>query len=435
MDSIHTLAQEQRQRGVAALRSGNYAQAIVSFEAAIKLDASDPDLTTLLEVAKKLQAADKKPVAAAIVAPEPPPSEPPVTFSPPPSSSSRRVTQRNRRDRKERPAEAQKALLLVTTTPDKLLLEIDGRPAEMTPARVEVDPGTVRVVIRRGQDVLLDRKVSAAPGAVVAIQEDFSTAQPPEPAPKAVVDRAISQDDKLDLVELIDRDRAATPAAARTVTPPPPSSGQPRVVVYLPSRNGGALEAALRRGMNGVEVHVVARSSDLSDAIQKNGTDAVIASPAVLRDHGLTPGLRGVGAQAEGTFLAASLQGEVQRARLPAMTLGVVDELGRKQTTSFVADLVGASAPPKLRRVGKVEDLLPLLQFKMVDAVLVREKDFKTLEHRTEQKLYTLSIEAKGDPVAVAFIAGGRRQAIERAVLALGAEAKENLGVGRWTGQ
>jgi hypothetical protein len=432
-DSIANLAQDQKRKGVAALKGSNYTQAIAAFEAAQKLDPKDPDLATLLEVARKLQVGDSEEEeaepAAVVEAPQP--------RSPPVAAHSR--TNRNRRDRTVRvappppppPAEEEKALLLVTTTPEKLLLEIDGRAADMTPARVEVDPGSVRVVIKRGQQVLLDRKVNAASGAVVAIQEDFTTALASVEAPAAKTDRSgIAQDDELDLVELIDRDRGA-PAAARA--PAPAATGQPRVVVFLPGRNGAAVEASLKSNMAGVDVEVLARSSDLKDALGK-GADAVIASSAVLRDHGLTPAMRGVGAAAEAKFVAVSFNGEVQRTRLPSMTLGVVDDRGRKQTTQFVSNLIGAPKP-KLRRVGKLEDLLPLLQFKMVDAVLIREADVTGFERRTEQKLFiSAPLGTATESVAVAFIAGGRRQVIERAVLGLGAEAKENLGVGRWAG-
>jgi hypothetical protein len=261
---------------------------------------------------------------------------------------------------------------------------------------------------------------------VVAIQEDFTSKQA-EP-PTAV---AIARDDSLDLLELVDRDKPAV-AAPRSVAPA--ASGPPRITVYLPGRNGGALEASLRRSMSGVEVRVVSRSADLRDALEKSGTDAVIAPPGVLIDHGLTPSMKGISELAQEEFIAASLQGEVQKARLSSMTLGVVDELGRKQTSKFVSDLVGSSSP-KLRRVRKVEDLLPLLQFKMVDAVLVRSKDFGTLESRTQQRLYTVALTAKEDPIAVAFVAGSRRQAAERAVLDLGPQAKQDLGVGKWANQ
>ena len=62
--------------------------------------------------------------------------------------------------------------------------------------------------------------------------------------------------------------------------------------------------------------------------------------------------------------------------------IGVVDILGRKKMPNFVSEIVNTKT--KVKRVAKPEDLLSLLQFKMVDAILLPKAGYDQLKSKTD---------------------------------------------------
>lgn len=448
------LAGEQREAGVRAMRNGQYAKAIASFEAAMKLDPNLSDAALLLDVAKRLQAADED-------AAEAPPREVAVadvdpsearTVEPPPQTRRRRARRvqprRKRRVEREVEVEPESGILAVTTEPAALTVEIDDLEPMTTPVEVELDPGPHDVKISKDGTVLESRRVVVAPDQRTKIERDFAArlaraeTPPPPPAvvapPPAPPKDGVGRDDDLDLVALIDRDAPKTTEARATsgaLTPDsskltPTSNGTPRLVVFWPGRTSASLEQSMRSEMNGVDIRVVTRTGDLKRALS-SPTDAVMASPYVLRSNGLAPTMSAK-SSASGRYLAVAFARAPVKARIAGQTVGVVDELGRNAMPGFVQKLLGSDSPPPLRRVTKVEDLLPLLQFEIAKTVLVKERDFSILEGRTKQKLYALPLSADGASLAVAFAEGSRRSVVERAVRGMGNQSKQSLGVDSW---
>ncbi len=70
---------------------------------------------------------------------------------------------------------------------------------------------------------------------------------------------------------------------------------------------------------------------------------------------------------------------------LDGKKVGVVDLLGRKPMKKFVTDLLGNVS---IKRVAKVEDLLPLLTFKSADLLFMSESDLKDLKKITQLDLH-----------------------------------------------
>ena len=197
--------------------------------------------------------------------------------------------------------------------------------------------------------------------------------------------------------------------------------------MYWPGSNGAGLERQL--GAAGLEVQLLDQSAAFGQAVQGEPADAYLASPAVLRQHGLQAALVGQGG-AQGSYVAASLRPELSREQLATLTLGVVDELGKKEMPALVARIIGSAQAPKLRRVPKVEDLLPLLQFKMAEAIIVKSSELPALKARTQQNLQVLELGGAGPALAVAFAPGARRSAVEQALRGDG--PKTELRVDRW---
>jgi hypothetical protein len=85
--------------------------------------------------------------------------------------------------------------------------------------------------------------------------------------------------------------------------------------------------------------------------------------------------------------------------------LGALDFLGHKGMKAFILQLLGSS--PSVKRVTKFEDLLPLLQLDMADAILVPKRLVPALATRTELKLETTDVGSLSLPAVVALSAKG----------------------------
>lgn len=478
--SVSDLAVEQREAGIRALRTGAYARAVASFEAARALDPEVRDVDVLLDVARRLasqvKAGTAQPEASGLgdsdldsdsddSEPEPEVEVEAEAETPPaPEERRRRARPVARRFVRPRPAPApsppeappEKGTLLVVTSPEGLLVEVDDRPVEITPARLILEPGRHRIRLRKGKHILVEKTVELAAGERSTLEDDLSKKLAALEAPAPPAEGALAQDQDLDLLALVDRGErerepaAPTPAArttslrreaslnpeVRPTEPVPPSDasvGPPGLLVVWPGSTAGNVRRALGSDLAGITVRVLEGAQELGPALKAGAADAVMASPSILRANGLAPALRASAPGRPERYVAASLGTAVELSDLPAATLGVVDELGRHRMPIYVARLLGTARAPALRRVGKTEDLLPLLQFSMVKAVLVKESDFGALKSRTQQQLFAVPIEARREALAVAFVDGGRGSYIERALLRIPETTKLALGVEAWT--
>ena len=145
-------------------------------------------------------------------------------------------------------------------------------------------------------------------------------------------------------------------------------TSDPRLLVFLHvAAKQRAFQTELQAALSGVAVTAVGRTGDFDRALA-DGQDAVLTLPVVLAAHGIAPVLRGVRqGTAEERYTLAGIETPPDPAKVA--TVGALDLLGRDGMASFVQDLIGAR--PKIERVTKVEDLLPLLQMQRVDAILL----------------------------------------------------------------
>ena len=145
-------------------------------------------------------------------------------------------------------------------------------------------------------------------------------------------------------------------------------TSDPRLLVFLHvAAKQRAFQTELQAALSGIAVTAVGRTGDFDRALVE-GQDAVLTLPVVLAAHGIAPILRGVrqGAAEERYALAGT---ETSPDPAKVATVGALDLLGREGMATFVQELLGAR--PKIERVTKVEDLLPLLQMQRVDAILL----------------------------------------------------------------
>lgn len=216
--------------------------------------------------------------------------------------------------------------------------------------------------------------------------------------------------------------------AAATLLSRPAVAGNPKLLVFLHvAVKQRALQSQLQAALSGIEVTAVGRIGDWERAL-KEGTDAVVALPPVLSAYKLSPTLRGQrGGAADEKY---SLIG-VGAAPNPSAvaTVGALDLLGRDGTTKFVKDLLGAG--PKVERVSKVEDLLPLLQMQRADAVLLPTRLFAEIRSASKLTLATKELgKSIGLPAAASVTPAGAQ--VVAALSKVAANVSKTLGVDSW---
>ena len=184
--SAHTLRPPQeepiephevhRSNGLAAMERGDYDTAVRDFSAGLRTANQDPNLIQLLSVAQSMR--DQKPAQAEPKADNEPTDEPGVDERVPVPS----------------PDPPPRAYVVVVTKPPGLLIEVDGKARDLSPARIAVTRGNHSVVVRQGGRRLARRSVEADGGDVAFLDFDvtprLAKARQPGTAPDASVEQS-----------------------------------------------------------------------------------------------------------------------------------------------------------------------------------------------------------------------------------------------------
>jgi hypothetical protein len=208
---------------------------------------------------------------------------------------------------------------------------------------------------------------------------------------------------------------------------------RPRLVVYLhTSIRARALESALQNELPAVDVLVVSRHRDFARELAQR-PDAALALQPVLRDQGWNSELSGTrsGEDTE-PYVLLSIGTGVDAARSSQLVLGAVDLMGRERTSAFVAGLLDSPAIPSIKYVIKTEDLLPLLQFRSVDAVVLSDHEANRIKRISKLDLRITPLSKRVGLPAVVFTTARGRSVIKPGIQALTPDTLSKLGVEAW---
>jgi hypothetical protein len=193
-----------------------------------------------------------------------------------------------------------------------------------------------------------------------------------------------------------------------------------------------ALEKMLQARLPRLAVTVFGRYRDFDDALTNRPPNALAAIPPVLEMVRLKPVLQGTrgGRDTEPVVLVSS--GDAQT-NLAGSTIGVVDLMGQAKTQEFISSLLKRT-DVKTKRVAKVEDLLPLIEFGGADAILLPASVARRLLQRTRVALKSQEIPGVSIGLtSVAVLNPAAREAVMAEVGALDAATNDALGVEGWT--
>ncbi|RKG89140.1 PEGA domain-containing protein [Corallococcus terminator] len=185
-DAKAGLARARRASGLAALEDRDYTRAVTEFTEALSL-RNDPngDVVELLRIATDLRAREQARVTKA-----PEPRESSTSKSVPRTRAARLAAARAQAREQQQQAQAseagveRKGLLLVTSTPPGLVVLVDGKELDMTPARLSVTAGSHRVVLAQGDRHLYSETLEVAEDSVRSLNRDL-TAELTPPASRS----------------------------------------------------------------------------------------------------------------------------------------------------------------------------------------------------------------------------------------------------------
>jgi hypothetical protein len=188
-----------------------------------------------------------------------------------------------------------------------------------------------------------------------------------------------------------------------------------------------AFESELKAALPQLDVKAVGRLADFERGLEE-GQDAVMSLPLLLASHGLNAKLQGyrAGAPEERYSLVGATT-------VPApehvTAVGALDLLGRDGTNAFVYGLLGSR--PRVERVTKLEDLLPLLQMQKVDGILLPTRLLPDVQAGSRLTLAQRQLPGLVKLPAVAAIGAGGAEAVA-AVARLPLKISKSLGVDEW---
>ncbi|RKH53727.1 PEGA domain-containing protein, partial [Corallococcus llansteffanensis] len=174
-DANEGLARALRASGLAALEDRDYDKAVKEFTEALNLRReNNGDLVRLLDIATGLRSREQSRTAVA-----PGPREPSTSRAVPRTRAAKLSAARAQaREPQPTPDAAPEAahggLLLVTSTPPGLVVMVDGKAVDLTPARVQVSAGSHRVVLAQGERRLFEETVEVGEDAVRSLNRDLT---------------------------------------------------------------------------------------------------------------------------------------------------------------------------------------------------------------------------------------------------------------------
>ncbi len=202
----------------------------------------------------------------------------------------------------------------------------------------------------------------------------------------------------------------------------------PKLLVYLHlAMKQRALQSSLGSALGSVDVTAVGRIADFDRALS-TGQDAVLSLPVVLGARGMDAKLQG---QRQGSSDEPYVLVSADRIPNPATasSVGALDLLGRSGTVQFVHGLLGAS--PRVERVTKVEDLLPLLQMQRAECICLPARLFSEIKGVSRMNLLSTELKKKVGLPAVSTV-GPNGGAVLTALKGLSTNAARVLGVDGW---
>jgi hypothetical protein len=203
--------------------------------------------------------------------------------------------------------------------------------------------------------------------------------------------------------------------------------------VFVPTEvRASKLQQQIGSYCTNVEVTVFSRAKDFQNKLKVTPPTAILTLlPVIESSQIFNPAIIGVRAgQSQEDYLLVSVNQPINLAELENKKIGAVDLLGRKPMDNFVQQLL--KSPIKLTRVTKVEDLLPLITFESVDAILISNSTFEQLKAKTNLNLFATELNIKIGLASAALTGATSTDLFKKCLFAFDKQLNSTLGVEQW---
>lgn len=212
------------------------------------------------------------------------------------------------------------------------------------------------------------------------------------------------------------------------------AEGRARVLTFVPSdEKSRTLEKRIASSLDGLEVTVFGRAKDLERSVQQMNPEVVIAPEPTLRDLGLTPTLSGKrGGSTTEPYVLITVDRPVSPSSMASGTVGVLGIMGHASMEAHCGKLLGTGTQ-RIKTVTKYADLLPLLQFKAAQGVLLPQRFASSLTSRSALKLVQNELpQAQVGLTAVSVQSASAKESLLSAIRSMSGDGKSALGVEGW---
>ncbi|WP_146066782.1 hypothetical protein [Candidatus Venteria ishoeyi] len=192
------------------------------------------------------------------------------------------------------------------------------------------------------------------------------------------------------------------------------------------------LEIRLSRHCQNMQITAFSKVRDFKRSLKKKPPDSILTLPALIKQisgYSLTIQGSHKGATDE-AYLLVSRPPPVDKGALPSLEVGVVDLLGRRPMQMLINRLLGVKV--RIKRVTKVEDILPLLTFRYVKAVFISQKDYQFLKRRSQQPLVSIPTRVRLRLPGVALRDKKLHKEVSECFRKLDSGSNALLGVDKW---
>jgi hypothetical protein len=213
------------------------------------------------------------------------------------------------------------------------------------------------------------------------------------------------------------------------------SFSQDKVYVFYPTvARPQAVQDKIQKCVQGVEVTVFGRYNDFTTKMEIEPAQMVITKPALVEQFaGYEIKVKGSRAgKTDETYVLLSINNGVDIATVGTETVvGTIDILGRNGMNTFAKNFFPTI--PKLKRVTKIEDLLPLLTFNMAVAILIQEPAIQYFKSTSNLNFAITKLpESKDGIVALAVKTGGSADKVASALKSADKELCSFFEVDLW---
>jgi len=207
-----------------------------------------------------------------------------------------------------------------------------------------------------------------------------------------------------------------------------PAAQEKLYVFYPTTTRPQVIQDRMSSSFDGVTVTVFGRYNDFTAKVGMDPPDAIITKPALISQIGgytivLNAQRRG---KTEEAYVLVSINTPLDPASVNGETvLGAIDLLGRNGMKTFSEQFF--SVEPKIKRVTKVEDLLPLLSFNMAAGIVIEDVFVNYFKTTSQLQFAITSLTgSKGGILALAVRDGSKA---DKTVAALKKNDKEICGM------